>query len=98
MKTKNLVSATASMCIIFSAYAAKPMLTTGDCITPTNRSYSWYGAFAKVEAVSAIEGLGPERRYILSFREYVSNSSIFSTEIDGHVKVVGRDVCSEKLK
>jgi hypothetical protein len=93
MLKRILTTVGSAMLIGSCAYAVTPKLAAGDCITPTNRSYSWYGVFARVEAVSRIEGYGSERRYILSFREFVSNSAILSSEIESNVKRVERTLC-----
>ncbi len=98
MLKKIIILSITAVLFAFSAYAAVPALKAGDCITPTDISYSWHGVFAKVEAVSTIEGHGPEKRYILSFRRYVSNSAIFNTEIDEYVKQVAKHICDAKLR
>jgi len=54
----------------------------GDCITPTDKMYSWYGQYARVEAYSTIDGYSG-KKYILTFPKYISNSSIFDQGIEG---------------
>ncbi|VTR34258.1 Uncharacterised protein [Serratia fonticola] len=53
----------------------------GDCITPTDPGYSWYGHVAKVVSFSEIEGYF-DKNYILFFPTYKSGDVIFTTEIE----------------
>jgi len=65
-----------------------PKYEYGDCITPTDSTYSWYGEYAKVESF-VIESKGNEgRSYVLWFPEYKSNRSLFRKEIESGTKKV----------
>lgn len=66
----------------------------GDCITPTNTTYSWYGKYAKVEAFSRIEGVTDSKAYILSFPNSGSSSTIFNKKIEQHTKRVNIIECA----
>ena len=65
----------------------------GDCITPINTTYSWYGKYAKVEAFSRIEGVTDSKAYILSFPFSGSSDSIFNKEIEQYTKRVNVKKC-----
>ncbi|MDA9079570.1 hypothetical protein N9K82_05285 [Gammaproteobacteria bacterium] len=59
-----------------------------DCITPTDKAYSWYGEYAKVEAyVKKAEGISGSS-YVLWFPSYKSNNNIFAREIELSTKKV----------
>jgi len=66
----------------------------GDCITPTNTIYSWYGKYAKVEAYSRVENVTDSKAYILSFPFSGSSSTIFNKEIEQHTKRVNPKKCA----
>ena len=65
----------------------------GDCITPTNTTYSWHGKYAKVEAFSRVEGDTDNKAYILSFPISGSSDTIFNKEIEQHTKRVNAKKC-----
>lgn len=64
----------------------------GDCITPINKAYSWYGKYATVEAVSSLDGFAGVN-YILLFKNYLSNSVIFSLAIETETRRVDSAFC-----
>lgn len=64
----------------------------GDCITPINKAYSWYGKYATVEAVSKLDGFAGVN-YILLFNNYLSNSAIFSLAIETDTRRVDSAFC-----
>jgi hypothetical protein len=67
----------------------------GDCITPTDTSYSWFGKAARVEAVTAVDGY-VGTHYILAFPNSISNSVIFSTDIETRTKAVPKAECAPR--
>lgn len=69
----------------------------GDCITPTEKLYSWYGHYARVEAYSAIDG-HIIKNYILAFPNYKSNDSIFSRAIETKTMAVDPAYCEQSTK
>lgn len=70
----------------------KPKYVRGDCITPIDQKYSWFGKTAKVEAYSSLDGfLG--KNYILLFNNYQSNSVIFTKSIESRTKKVDKKLC-----
>lgn len=70
-----------------------PKYKKGDCITPTQSSYSWFGKIARVEAVSHIKGYEAKQNYILVILDYKSNSVIFDLSIDSSTKKVDSTQC-----
>lgn len=65
-----------------------PKYKYGDCITPTNESYSWFGEYAKVEAF-VLESKGTKNRsYVLWFPTYKSINNLFNKEIEKDTKKV----------
>ena len=79
--------------IVVAACSRKePKYKLGDCITPTDKNYSWYGKFAKVDAFTKLEGYSG-KNYILTFPKYASNTSIFTQEIESHTKKVDINNC-----
>ena len=86
-----------SLCSVASwSSAVTPKFYAGDCVTPIDKTFTWYGKFARVDAVSKIEGFSEERLYILAFPNAVSNSVLFSLEIEKSVAKVPRDFCVPK--
>jgi len=87
----------AGAAILLSAVnrAAAMKYQKGDCITPTDKSYSWFGKFARVEAVSAIGGY-VGLQYVLAFPSSVSNSVLFSIDIEANTKVVDKAKCAPR--
>ena len=65
-----------------------PKYQFGDCITPTDKAYSWYGEYAKVEAyVQKAEGISGSS-YVLWFPTYKSNNNMFVKDIELSTKKV----------
>ena len=71
---------------------AEPKYERGDCITPVDPSYSWFGKYAIVEAYSAVEGF-TGKSYILAFPRG-SRSALFSEEVEQYTKKVELSFCS----
>jgi hypothetical protein len=65
----------------------------GDCITPTNTTYSWYRRYAKIEAFSRVEDVSDSKAYILSFPFSGTSNTIFNKEIEQHTKRVNPKIC-----
>ena len=65
-----------------------PKYEYGDCITPTDLTYSWYGEYAKVEALVIKSKGNAGRSYVLWFPEYKSDNSLFMKEIELDTKKV----------
>lgn len=74
------------------AVAEESKYSRGDCITPTNKTYSWTGKFARVDAFSGIDGYSG-KVYILTFPNAVSNDSIFGRTIEKDTKLVDKKNC-----
>ena len=64
----------------------------GDCITPTDTTYSWFGQYAEVQAFTVAEGFR-EPIYVLSFPNWVSNSAMFGKDIERFTTKVAEDNC-----
>jgi len=80
--------------IAFSASSNnEPKYKRGDCITPTDNTYSWFGKYARVEGVGSIDGFSG-KTYALLFMNYQSNSTIFSKSIERSTKNVERVLCN----
>jgi len=80
------------VCILILASCAEvldpPKYQFGDCITPTDKTYTWYGKYAKVEAyVQKAEGISGSS-YVLWFPTYKSNNNIFVKDIELSTKKV----------
>lgn len=82
-----------SCLFLVSCSAEQSKYRVGDCLTPTDTGYSWYGEHAKVEAYSKIEGFSG-KNYILAFPKSISNSAIFSKEIESHTRTANRELCN----
>jgi hypothetical protein len=65
----------------------------GDCITPVDNDYSWYGKYARVEAFSRIDGVSEKPVYVLAFPKSASNSVIFEQSIETHTHKVEKGLC-----
>lgn len=66
-----------------------PKYEYGDCITPTDPTYTWYGEYAKVEAfvVEGIKGY-QSNAYVLNFPNYLTTRNLFIKEIESDTKKV----------
>jgi hypothetical protein len=81
--------------LVFSFGASSnenPKYVRGDCITPIDQKYSWFGKTAKVEAYSSIDGFSG-KNYILLFTNYQSNSVIFAKSIEFRTKKIDKRLC-----
>ena len=65
-----------------------PKYEYGDCITPTDSTYSWYGEYAKVEAFVTESKGYKGRSYVLWFPDYKSANNLFKKEIESGTKKV----------
>jgi hypothetical protein len=94
---QTLASKAFLFCVICSAAswssAATPKFSAGDCVSPVDPTFTWYGKFARVDALSKIEGFGVEKLYVLAFPNSVSNSVLFSLEIEKSVVKVADYLC-----
>lgn len=79
--------------ILSVAQASAMKYQKGDCITPTDSSYSWFGKIARVEAVSKIDGFGLEKHYILVILDYKSNSVVFDQDIENVTRKITSRTC-----
>lgn len=75
-----------------AAANVKSKYVRGDCITPIDQKFSWFGKTAKVEAYSSIDGFSG-KNYILLFNNYQSNSVIFTKSIEASTKEVDKKLC-----
>ena len=87
-------------CATFTLMGANSVLAAmkykkGDCITPTDTTYSWFGKLARVEAVTPIDGY-TGKHYILAFPSSISSSVIFSTDIEDKTKTVDKSKCEPR--
>lgn len=91
----KLLNSILALAVLASPIVAKinPKYKKGDCITPTQSSYSWYGKIARVEAVSHIQGYEAKQNYVLVILDYKSNSVIFDLNIDSTTKKVDSAQC-----
>mgnify|MGYP003386333504 CR=1 FL=1 len=80
-------------CIINVSASDIPKYERGDCITPTDKNYSWFGYVAKVEAISKIDNFSSSKNYILLFPKYRSTNVIFSRDIEFKTKKVDKKLC-----
>ena len=65
-----------------------PKYKRGDCITPTNENYSWFGEYAKVEAFVLESTVTKNKSYVLSFPTYKTSNNLFDKEIERDTKKV----------
>ena len=65
-----------------------PKYKRGDCITPINENYSWFGEYAKVEAFVLESKEIKKKSYVLSFPTYIPNNNLFDKEIERNTKKV----------
>lgn len=80
------------------AFAKGPKYKVGDCITPTNPTYTWYGKYAKVTALEDGYDIfkGTSTMYYLNFREYDTRANKFvAVIIDNETKKVPYYLCSQ---
>lgn len=93
--TKRLLSLFGLLTIIASSYAddVEPKYKRGDCITPIDVTYTWYGQYARVEAFSSLEGFSLSKKYILAFPNSISNDAIFYQQIELFTKKVNPKLC-----
>jgi hypothetical protein len=81
--------------VLAFAFGDNPKYQRGDCITPVEKSYSWYGKYASVEAYSVIEGFSKTKSYILAFPLTGSNSVIFNKTIETATEKVEPMLCGK---
>ena len=93
---KKLIFSVLITFVSLSTHASEnPKYSRGECITPTDRSYSWFGKHARVEAFSSIDGFSGEN-YILAFPDNVSNNSIYGKSIENNTQLVNKEYCLPK--
>ena len=92
---KNTILILIPLLIILSGFSyEKPKYIRGDCITPIDPKYSWFGEYAKVEFYSSIDEF-PDKKYILLFPNFRSNSVVFSKSIEVKTKKVDKHLCNK---
>ncbi len=80
-------------------FANESKYKIGDCITPTDKSYSWFGYFAKVTGIETGADLldGNTLMYLLNFRDYDTQSNKYVAKaIEPSTKVVDKVFCKTK--
>ena len=79
-------------CILILASCAEvldpPKYQYGDCITPTDKTSSWYGEYAKVDAYVRVADDISGSAYVLWFPTFKVNRNIFKKEIELSTKKV----------
>ena len=89
-------SLTLSLLLIFAGGCSKvidpPKYESGDCITPIDPAYSWYGQYARVEALGKIPDYEGET-YTLEFPNYNSADKHFARYIEFDTKAVDLENC-----
>jgi hypothetical protein len=88
---------------VSSAWALEIVITdlkyrVGDCITPTNPNYTWFGKVAKVRMVGITDDARSTNGYALefvkdSFENGMSNYGIFAGFIDNNTTAVAKQRC-----
>ena len=87
------MAAVFSVLLLMSCDGGNGKYQIGDCITPTDPTYTWYGHYATVKAYSAIDGYR-DKNYVLEFHRYNSTNSLFSTSIEAVTKKVSKAKCA----
>ena len=82
---------------VIACSAKEPKYKPGNCITPTDKNYSWYGKYARVDAFTEVDGYSG-KNYILTFPMYTSNSSIFNQDIESYTKLVDVNNCKQIIQ
>jgi hypothetical protein len=85
--------------IVVSSFANSPKYKVGDCITPFDISFSWFGAYARVTAVlegkDAIEG--KTMLYQMNFINYDTKANEFVAKIiDSSTTKVDTQFCKPR--
>jgi hypothetical protein len=95
MTRKHLTIAAALAALsITGCSAGEPKYKRGDCITPTDSTYSWYGEYARVEGWGKFTGAWEgEWNYSLWFPHYRSGATLFAKSIEDDTKEVRRSMC-----
>jgi len=89
---KQIIITISLLMILSGCVDEKPKYIRGDCITPIDHKYSWFGQYAKVEFYSSMDEFS-DKNYILLFRNYRSNSVVFSQSIEVKTKKVDKELC-----
>lgn len=93
IKSKVAIACLSVISSLSLANEIEPKYMRGDCITPTQESYSWHGEYATVEAFTPIEGFTSNKVYVLAFPFRGSNSALFSPEIEQETRRVKPSFC-----
>ena len=91
---KQIIITIPLLIILSGCVDEKPKYIRGDCITPIDPKYSWFGKNAKVESYSSIDSFS-DKNYILWFPNFRSNSVVFSQSIEVKTKKVDKQLCSK---
>lgn len=78
---------------VFVTGCTSSLYKAGDCITPTNESYTWYGKYARVEALAEIDG-SSGKKYVLAFPKAGINDAIYELDIESNTKKIDSSFCS----
>ena len=68
-----------------SAHIEESKYSRDDCITPKVPSWSWYGKFAKVEALTYDKKYSDEVIYVVTYRwETILQTHLLSKNVENH--------------
>lgn len=84
--------------LLFVTISHSAKYKVGDCITPTNSNYSWYGKYARVTNVESGFDMfiGKSEMYYLNFINYDTRANKFVANIiDTETKKVSNYHCSD---
>lgn len=82
-----------SILLLISCDNSSGKYKAGDCITSVDSKSTWFNQFARVEAFSNVDGYSNGKKYILTFPNYKSNSSVFAQNIESFTKIVNKEMC-----
>ena len=82
-----------SILLLISCDNSSNIYKAGDCITSVDSKSTWFNQFARVEAFSNVDGYSNGKKYILTFPNYNSNSSVFEQNIESFTKTVSNKMC-----
>lgn len=80
--------------LALTTFAWTTKYDVGDCITPTDTTYIWYGKYAKITGIYEVWG---KVRYTLTFYKYDSSSNLFDIEIDKYTVSVNVIHCNNDI-
>ncbi|HIL26641.1 MAG TPA: hypothetical protein EYG21_04500 [Nitrospinaceae bacterium] len=78
----------------YSHLIDQPKYEIGDCITPTDKGYSWYGQYGRVTAIGKIPDPDyQDDAYTLEFHDFLSVTKYFARNIEFGTKAVDKTLC-----